>query len=70
MNFAVFPYEGIPAIHLNDIPDFSHLHTWLSPTMRGSGNINVNGYFKSKRVNVEDEEMGYRVEVLVLDWIV
>ena len=35
--------------------------------MRGAGNINVNGYFKSKRVNVEDEEMGYRVEVLVLD---
>lgn len=63
MNFAVFPYEGVPAVHLNVIPDFSHVHICLSPTMGGVGNINVNVYFKSKRVNVEDEEMNFRVEV-------
>ncbi|CAN7015042.1 unnamed protein product, partial [Brassica oleracea var. botrytis] len=55
-------YEGVSAVPLNALPDFSPVHIGLSPTTRGAGDIKVNSYFKTKR------ELMLRMKKWALEW--
>ena len=58
----ILPCQGVSAVPLNPIPDFSHVHIGLSPTTRRDGAMKVNSYFKNKG------ELMLKMKKWALEW--